>query len=109
MRGPRPVPRAGPAAPGVKPVKRARPQSEADDRHEPLWDVIVWNDPVNLMTYVTLVLQRIFGFPRPLAEKLMMEVHQRGKAIVATETREKAELHVHQLHGYRLQATMSQH
>lgn len=98
-----------PAAPAVKPVKRSRPQTESDDRHEPLWDVIVWNDPVNLMTYVTLVLQRIFGFPRPLAEKLMMEVHQRGKAVVATETREKAELHVHQLHGYRLQATMSQH
>lgn len=97
------------AAPTQAPVRQHRPKSETDDTHAPLWDVIVWNDPVNLMSYVTLVLQRVFGHPRPLAEKLMMEVHNRGKAIVATETREMAELHVHQVHGYRLQATISQH
>ena len=77
--------------------------------HAPLWDVIVWNDPVNLMTYVVFVFQRIFGYPLALARKLMMEVHQQGKSTVATEPREKAEHHVHQLHGYGLQATMRKH
>ena len=82
--------------------------SEKSQTAQP-WVTVVWDDPVNLMSYVTLVLQRVFGHPRPLAEKLMMEVHNRGKAIVATETREMAELHVHQVHDYRLQATISQH
>ena len=77
--------------------------------HAPLWDVVVWNDPVNLMTYVVFVFQRIFGFPDALARKLMLEVHQRGKSIVATEPREQAEHHVHQLHGFGLQATMRRH
>lgn len=79
------------------------------NEHAPLWDVVVWNDPVNLMTYVVFVLQRIFGFPTPLATKLMLEVHNRGQSTVATEPREKAELHVHQLHGYGLQATLRKH
>lgn len=82
--------------------------SEAHE-HAPLWDVIVWNDPVNLMTYVIFVLQRIFGYPSALATKLMLEVHNRGQSIVATEPREKAELHVHQLHGYGLQSTLRKH
>jgi ATP-dependent Clp protease adaptor protein ClpS len=77
--------------------------------HAPLWDVIVWNDPVNLMTYVVFVFQRVFGFNRAIATKLMKEVHHNGKSLVATEEREKAEHHVHQLHGYGLQATMQSH
>jgi ATP-dependent Clp protease adaptor protein ClpS len=85
----------------------ARTDETAD--HAPLWDVIVWNDPVNLMTYVVFVFQRVFGFNRAVATKLMREVHERGKSLVATEEREKAELHVHQLHGYGLQATMQKH
>jgi ATP-dependent Clp protease adaptor protein ClpS len=88
-----------------------RPSASANSVGDlaPLWDVIVWNDPVNLMTYVVFVFQRIFGFNRPVATKLMLEVHERGKSLVATEEREKAELHVHQLHGYGLQATLSAH
>ncbi len=70
------------------------------------WLVIVWDDPVNLMSYVTLVLRRVFGFPREHAERLMLQVHHDGRAVVAAEPREQAELHVAQLHGYGLQATI---
>ena len=70
------------------------------------WDVIVWDDPVNLMTYVVWVLRRVFGFEEPVARKLMLEVHNSGKALVASEPKEKAEFYVQQLHGYGLQATM---
>lgn len=87
----------------------SRPETEIHLDQESFWDVVVWNDPVNLMTYVVLVLQRIFGFPTPLATKLMREVHEKGKSVVATEPREKAEHHVHQLHGFGLQATMRKH
>jgi ATP-dependent Clp protease adaptor protein ClpS len=70
------------------------------------WNVVVWDDPVNLMSYVVYVLQRVFGYNRSLAYKLMLEVHKDGKSLVATEDREQAELHVHQLHTYGLQATL---
>jgi ATP-dependent Clp protease adaptor protein ClpS len=70
------------------------------------WLVVVWDDPVNLMTYVTLVLRRVFGYPRERAEELMLRVHNEGRAVVAEEPREQAELHVAQLHGYGLQATL---
>ena len=72
------------------------------------WIVIVWNDPVNLMTYVTLVLQRLFGYDHPRAEKLMLQVHHEGKAIVSDGTREKAEHDVARLHAAGLWATMQQ-
>lgn len=70
------------------------------------WNVVVWDDPVNLMTYVVYVLQKVFGYNRSLATKLMLEVHTQGKSLVATEEREQAELHLHQLHTYGLQATL---
>jgi len=70
------------------------------------WNVVVWDDPVNLMNYVVYVLQKVFGYNRSLAEKLMLEVHNEGRSLVATEEREQAELHVHQLHTYGLQATL---
>ncbi len=73
---------------------------------EPLWNVIVWNDPVNLMNYVVLVFQRVFGYSRELATKLMLEVHNAGRSLVASEPREQAEMHVTQLHQHGLQATM---
>jgi ATP-dependent Clp protease adaptor protein ClpS len=72
------------------------------------WIVIVWNDPVNLMTYVTLVLQRLFGYNRVKAETLMLQVHQEGKAVVSNGTREKAEHDVARLHAAGLWATMQQ-
>ncbi len=70
------------------------------------WQVVVHNDPVNLMTYVTMVFQKVFGFPREKAEKHMLEVHQRGRSILWSGMRERAELYVQQLHGYLLLATI---
>jgi len=71
-----------------------------------LWNVIVWNDPINLMSYVTFVFQKLFGYSLKVATRLMLEVHQEGRSIVATVEREKAEYYVGRLHGYGLQSTM---
>jgi ATP-dependent Clp protease adaptor protein ClpS len=70
------------------------------------WLVVVWNDPINLMSYVTFVLQKLFGYSRAKAEKLMLDVHHKGRAIVASGTQEKAELDVSRLHEHGLWATM---
>ncbi len=70
------------------------------------WVVIVWNDPVNLMTYVVYVFQKLFGYSREKATKLMLEVHRDGKSAVAHGTREKAEIDVARLHAHGLWATM---
>ena len=72
------------------------------------WIVIVWNDPINLMSYVTWVFQKVFGFPRAEAERLMMDVHTKGKAVVANGPKERCEAHVATLHGYGLWATLQQ-
>jgi ATP-dependent Clp protease adaptor protein ClpS len=69
---------------------------------------VVWNDPINLMSYVTRVFMDVFGYARPKAEKLMLDVHQRGRAVVSSGTRERMELDVHILHGYGLWATLEQ-
>lgn len=68
---------------------------------------IVWNDPVNLMSYVTWVFQRLFGYSRSKAEKLMFDVHYRGKAVVSSGSREEMERDVERLHAYGLWATLS--
>jgi len=65
-----------------------------------------WNDPVNMMDYVTHVFQVIFGWPKPRAERHMLQVHQTGKSLLVRETFEKAEHYVHQLQSYSLHATM---
>lgn len=70
------------------------------------WQVVVHNDPVNLMSYVTMVFEKVLGFNREKAEKHMMEVHQQGRSIVWSGLRERAELYVQQLHGYLLLATL---
>lgn len=70
------------------------------------WQVVVHNDPVNLMTYVTMVFQKVFGFTREKAEKHMLEVHQEGRSILWSGMKERAELYVQQLHGYLLLATL---
>ena len=104
-----PPPRAaGTGAPVLDPVVSPGVDDLTDetDERSRAWLVIVWDDPVNLMTYVTLVLQRVFGFSRERAEDLMLRVHHEGRAVVAEEPREQAELHVAQLHGYGLQATL---
>src|SRR5687767_12340000 len=77
----------------------------AEERDLP-WQVVVHNDPVNLMSYVTMVFQRVFGLPREQAEKHMLEVHQKGRSILWSGMRERAELYVQQLHGYLLLATL---
>ena len=76
------------------PVRAPRIEQEEDQQDERPWIVIVWNDPVNLMTYVTYVLQKLFGYGKPEAERLMLQVHNDGKAVVSNGTREKAELDV---------------
>jgi ATP-dependent Clp protease adaptor protein ClpS len=70
------------------------------------WQVVVHNDPVNLMTYVTMVFQKVFGLPREKAEQHMLEVHQQGRSVLWCGMRERAELYVQQLHGYLLLATL---
>ena len=70
------------------------------------WQVVVHNDPVNLMSYVTMVFQKVFGFNREKAEQHMMEVHEQGRSVVWSGLRERAELYVQQLHGYLLLATL---
>lgn len=71
------------------------------------WATIVWNDPVNLMSYVTYVFRSYFGFPRAEAERLMLLVHNEGRAVVATGTREEMERHVEAMHDYGLWATLT--
>jgi len=70
------------------------------------WHVIVYDDPVNLMSFVTLVLQRVFGYPKEKAEKLMLEVHHAGFSVVWTGQRERAEFYVQQLQMHQLKAAM---
>jgi ATP-dependent Clp protease adaptor protein ClpS len=72
------------------------------------WITIVWDDPINLMSYVTHVFMTVFGYPKSKAEQLMLDVHHRGRAVVASGTRERMELDVHTLHGYGLWATLEQ-
>jgi ATP-dependent Clp protease adaptor protein ClpS len=88
------------------PVEVERPVG--DEVHEPdlPWLVVVWNDPINLMSYVTWVFMKLFGYPKARAEKLMWDVHTKGKAVVSSGPREKAESDVARLHAYGLWATM---
>jgi len=72
------------------------------------WIVIVWNDPINLMVYVTYVLQKLFGYSKEKATKLMLDVHHKGKAVVSSGTRESCEFDVYRLHAHGLWATMEQ-
>lgn len=86
----------------------ATPEFQTKEKHDlsPPWNVVVHNDPVNLMSYVALVFRRVLGFSRTQAEKHMMEVHNSGRSIVWTGEREKAELYVQQLHSHLLLATL---
>ena len=77
---------------------------ERPDEDTP-WVTLVWNDPVNLMSYVTWVLQTHFGYPRAKAEKLMMDIHTQGRAVVSSGAREKMEADTEAMHGYGLWAT----
>ena len=89
-------------------VEAPEKETESRDKDEldVPWQVVVHNDPVNLMTYVTMVFQRVFGYPREKAERHMLEVHHKGRSILWSGMREPAELYVQQLHGYLLLATL---
>jgi ATP-dependent Clp protease adaptor protein ClpS len=82
------------------------PDVDEDVRVDRPYVVIVWNDPINLMSYVTHVLQKLFGYSLEKATELMLDVHHKGKAVVASAAREQAELHVFRLHEHGLWATM---
>ncbi len=86
------------------PVREVAP--DTIDETELPWTVIVWDDPVNLMDYVVFVFQELFGFSRRKARKLMLQVHNEGKAAVFSGPLEEAELHTQRLHAYGLWATM---
>ena len=92
------------------PQREATHQSDSSTSAQPdlPWITIVWNDPINLMSYVTHVFMTVFGYEKAKAEKLMMDVHKRGRAVVSSGTRERMELDVHILHGYGLWATLQQ-
>jgi ATP-dependent Clp protease adaptor protein ClpS len=91
-------------APVQEEVREAQTTSHADRP----WVTIVWDDPINLMNYVTHVFMTVFGYPKPKAERLMLDVHEKGKAVVSSGTRERMELDVHTMHEHGLWATLTQ-
>jgi ATP-dependent Clp protease adaptor protein ClpS len=96
--------------PAVAPAKKTSPvivpEAKSEREFAPTFYIVCWNDPVNLMSYVTHVFMKIFGWNKQKAEKHMFEVHEKGKSVLAREGAEKAEHLVHQLHKYKLKATM---
>ena len=94
------------ASPTIAPTEVDRPSDQDVSEPARLWLVIVWNDPINLMSYVTYVFQKLFGYSKEKATKLMLDVHHKGKAVVSSGNREKAEFDVSRLHSHGLWATM---
>lgn len=92
--------------PASAPETVTKPKPDSKTEEDPGYLVICWNDPVNLMVYVTHVFQQVFGWERSKAELHMMEVHNLGRSVLVRETFERAEFYVHELHKYTLQATM---
>jgi ATP-dependent Clp protease adaptor protein ClpS len=91
----------------VAPAEVQQSDTSEDAVIDSPWITIVWNDPVNLMSYVTYVFQTVFGYAKPKAEKLMLDVHRKGKAVVSSGAREAMERDAETLHGYGLWATVS--
>ncbi|MFC4946102.1 ATP-dependent Clp protease adapter ClpS [Pseudonocardia sp. GCM10023141] len=94
------------AAPLPTPTRQVDPVVAEESASESPWQAIVWNDPVNLMSYVTYVLQKLFGYPESKANALMLDVHHKGKAAVSAGDRDKIEGDVAKLHAAGLWATM---
>lgn len=90
------------------PLEDVRTDAEQRTAREHPWVTVVWNDPVNLMSYVTWVFRTYFGYPRARAEHLMMQVHTLGRAIVSHGTLEKMEVDTQAMHGFGLWATVEQ-
>ena len=95
-----------PAVPDTLPVEVEEPVDDTTVIPDRPWIVIVWNDPINLMSYVTFVFQKLFGYSKEKATKLMLDVHHKGRAIVSSGPQERAELDVFRLHEHGLWATM---
>ena len=89
----------------IAPVEQERVDADSVEDVERPWIVLVWNDPVNLMTYVTYVFQTYFGYSREKATRLMLDVHHKGRAVVATGSKDEMEQHTEALQGYGLWAT----
>jgi ATP-dependent Clp protease adaptor protein ClpS len=83
-----------------------RTKKKVEEAFDKGWNVIVWNDPINLMTYVVFVFMKVLGFSKQKATRHMLQVHQHGKSLVATETRERAELYYQQIQSYGLTVTL---
>ena len=92
--------------PSTAPAEVDLPVGDTEVETDRPWLVLVWNDPINLMSYVTYVFQKLFGYSKEKATALMLDVHHKGRAIVSSGSREKAELDVFRLHECRLWATM---
>lgn len=90
----------------IAPVEIEEPDVEAVNRLDRPWVTIVWNDPVNLMSYVTYVFMKHFGYSKGKATDLMLDVHQKGRAVVSNGSREEMERDVEAMHGYGLWATL---
>ncbi|MBV9951163.1 MAG: ATP-dependent Clp protease adapter ClpS [Acidimicrobiia bacterium] len=96
------------STPVEAPTEIASPTDEVDVIPDRPWIVLVWNDPINLMSYVTFVFQKLFGYSLEKATSLMLDVHEKGRAVVSNGPREKAEVDVLRLHEHGLWATMQQ-
>jgi ATP-dependent Clp protease adaptor protein ClpS len=94
------------AVPDTLPAEVDQPAEDDRVIADRPWIVIVWNDPINLMSYVTFVFKKLFGYSKAKATKLMLDVHQKGRAIVSSGSRERAEMDVFRLHEHGLWATM---
>lgn len=95
------------SSPAEAPVRTDEPDLGEVVEPDLPWLVIVWNDPINLMSYVVYVFQKLFGYSRDKATKLMLDVHNKGKAVVSSGPRERAEGDVYRLHAHGLWATMT--
>jgi ATP-dependent Clp protease adaptor protein ClpS len=92
----------------LAPVEVGEIEGDTDVRPDRPWIVLVWNDPINLMSYVAFVFQKVFGYSKEKADQLMLDVHHKGRAVVSSGTREKAEIDVFRLHEHGLWATLQQ-
>lgn len=93
-------------APVISPTEISSPEGDVELDVDLPWIVLVWNDPINTMDYVALVFRKLFGYSKEKADRLMLDVHEKGRAVVSSGPREKAEIDVFRLHEHGLWATM---